>query len=238
MKTLLSELPFVGSLQNLRWGTKAHDLFAVLPLFSWYAFVSIGTLGVISREIGTLSLTHPDLKLVLLILSQLGVMLFTGTALSLLLLRLPPKNGAQGFLPRAAAILGTFLSIAMALLLDPVSVPPAALAVSTVMIFGGTIFAVYAILHLGRSFSLMAEARELVTTGPYARIRHPLYVAEEIAIFGVAIQYFSAAAMAILICQIACQFYRMGREEDVLGETFPEYAAYKARTARLIPGVY
>ncbi|MBV9572111.1 MAG: isoprenylcysteine carboxylmethyltransferase family protein [Alphaproteobacteria bacterium] len=223
---------------DLRWGTKARDLLVVLPLFLWYAYVAVGILHVVTREVGNLSMAHPDWALVLSILSQSAVMLFTGTALSLLLLRLPPKNGAKGILPRAAAILGTFLSIAMALLLAPASVPPAALAVSTVLIFGGTIFAIYAILHLGKSFSLMAEARRLVTTGPYARIRHPLYVAEEIAIFGVAIQYFSAAAVAILICQIACQFYRMGREEDVLSDTFPEYSAYKAHTARLIPGVY
>ena len=38
--------------------------------------------------------------------------------------------------------------------------------------------------------------------------------------------------------QIAFQLRRMHNEEAVLGETFPEYAAYREKTARLVPGIY
>ena len=40
----------------------------------------------------------------------------------------------------------------------------------------GAVFSIWAITHLRSSFGLRAAVRELVTTGPYRRIRHPLYV--------------------------------------------------------------
>jgi protein-S-isoprenylcysteine O-methyltransferase Ste14 len=43
------------------------------------------------------------------------------------------------------------------------------------LIVVGHLLAVYALAWLGRSFSIMAEARRLVTDGPYAVVRHPLY---------------------------------------------------------------
>jgi protein-S-isoprenylcysteine O-methyltransferase Ste14 len=45
-------------------------------------------------------------------------------------------------------------------------------------------------------------------------------------------------AILIVAVQIGCQLYRMHCEEKVLADTFPDYQTYKARTARLLPGVY
>ena len=84
----------------------------------------------------------------------------------------------------------------------------------------------------------MAEARELVTGGPYARVRHPLYVGEGVAIIGATLQFISPLALALLALQICCQLYRMRCEEAVLEGAFPAYAEYRSRTARLLPGVY
>ena len=55
------------------------------------------------------------------------------------------------------------------------------------MIVFGTLASVYCLYYLGRSFSIMACARELVTHGPYGVIRHPLYVAEAITVLGIII---------------------------------------------------
>ena len=63
-------------------------------------------------------------------------------------------------------------------------------------------------------------------------------LAEEIALIGVVMQYFSLWTALLLIVQIAFQLRRMYNEEAVLGENFPEYAIYKKKTARLIPGIY
>jgi protein-S-isoprenylcysteine O-methyltransferase Ste14 len=110
--------------------------------------------------------------------------------------------------------------------------------VSTLLILFGSAAAVIALLQLGRSFSLMAEARQLVTSGPYRLVRHPLYLAEELAIIGISMQFFSLSTAFFLAVQIAFQLRRMHNEEAVLSETFPEYAAYRDKTARLIPSIY
>jgi protein-S-isoprenylcysteine O-methyltransferase Ste14 len=44
--------------------------------------------------------------------------------------------------------------------------------------------------------------------------------------------------MAILILQIGFQLYRMQFEEQVMTDTFPEYADYARRVKRLLPGLY
>jgi protein-S-isoprenylcysteine O-methyltransferase Ste14 len=84
----------------------------------------------------------------------------------------------------------------------------------------------------------MAETRQLVTSGPYRFVRHPLYLTEEIATIGVFMQFASAWTALIFAVQIAFQLRRMHNEELVLSARFPEYVAYRQHTARLIPGIY
>jgi protein-S-isoprenylcysteine O-methyltransferase Ste14 len=55
---------------------------------------------------------------------------------------------------------------------------------------------------------------------------------------GVALQYISPVAFGFLVLQLVFQFYRMGFEEEILSENFPEYVEYMKRTARLVPGIY
>ena len=77
-----------------------------------------------------------------------------------------------------------------------------------------------------------------MTRGPYALVRHPLFLGEMIALVGVALQNLSGSALLLLGLVCAFQFQRMKYEERVLFQIFPEYADYTARTARLVPGVY
>ena len=44
--------------------------------------------------------------------------------------------------------------------------------------------------------------------------------------------------MLIALASIAAQFPRMHYEEEILRASYPGYAAYEARTKRLIPGIY
>jgi protein-S-isoprenylcysteine O-methyltransferase Ste14 len=84
----------------------------------------------------------------------------------------------------------------------------------------------------------MAQARRLVTDGPYHFVRHPLYLAEFIGYLGAFIQYASWISAALLIAQCGFQIRRMLNEETLLQMTFPEYATYATFRARLIPGVW
>jgi protein-S-isoprenylcysteine O-methyltransferase Ste14 len=84
----------------------------------------------------------------------------------------------------------------------------------------------------------MAETRQLVITGPYRFVRHPLYLAEEIATVGVFIEFASIYTGVLLAVQFAFQLRRMQKEEAVLTAKFPDYTIHSQTTARLIPGVY
>jgi len=110
--------------------------------------------------------------------------------------------------------------------------------VSALLTIAGSALAVVVLAQLRGSFSVMAESRELVTAGVYRIVRHPLYLAEEIAAIGVVMQFFSPWTALVLAVQIAFQLRRMANEEVVLTAAFPEYLAYRKRTARILPGIY
>jgi protein-S-isoprenylcysteine O-methyltransferase Ste14 len=144
---------------------------------------------------------------------------------------------APGLAPRLIAFAGSYLMLVLPFFPSSEMSLGASVA-SAALMFLGNGLSVYVLFWLGRSLSIMAEARRLVTTGPYAVVRHPLYVAEELAVLGLFIQFASAWAAVLLVIHIALQFRRMRYEENVLRDTFPEYGEYAQRTRRLIPGIY
>jgi protein-S-isoprenylcysteine O-methyltransferase Ste14 len=78
----------------------------------------------------------------------------------------------------------------------------------------------------------------LVRSGPYRWLRHPLYVCEEIAVFGTLLQFLSPITALIFATHIGIQVCRIIYEEKLLRESFPEYRNYSASTWRLIPFVW
>lgn len=163
--------------------------------------------------------------------------LFLAFLLLLLLTRRPPIEKSRGAFPRLAALAGTYLGVAV-MLLPPRSLGWGAELATALFVLAGTLVSLYAIAGLGRSISLMPEARRLVTGGPYRLMRHPLYFGEALMLLGIALQHVSWRALVIVALQFAFQLKRMECEERVLASSFPDYAAYRARTARLVPYVY
>jgi protein-S-isoprenylcysteine O-methyltransferase Ste14 len=78
----------------------------------------------------------------------------------------------------------------------------------------------------------------LVTTGIYASIRHPLYLAVMALGLAWALGWRSGPALALAALQIPFFDAKARREERWLRERFPEYRDYARRTRRFIPGVY
>ena len=153
------------------------------------------------------------------------------------ILRTRPSGKATGLEPRISALIGSFVMYVI-VLFPRHELSLSLEVVSTALILIGTVGAVIALAQLGRSFSVMAETRQLVTSGPYSFVRHPLYLTEEIAIIGLFMQFVSPWTALLLAMQIGFQLRRMQNEEAVLTASFPEYAAYSQNTARLIPGIY
>lgn len=88
------------------------------------------------------------------------------------------------------------------------------------------------------NFGVMPEVRpgaQLVTGGPYAYVRHPMYLAVLLAAAGLLVGWRGGAHAAAFVVLLAVLHVKAGREEALLAAHFPGYAAYRARTKRLIP---
>lgn len=171
------------------------------------------------------------------VVSRFSTIFFLGLASILFLIRLEPIKKAKGIWPRVMAIAGTFF-VALLTFFPRANLSMTQTVVASLLSLVGTGISVFVLAHLGRSFSLMAEARRLVTTGPYKILRHPLYIFEAVASLGVLLQFFSLYTVLIFLAYCFLQFQRMKNEEAVLELAFPEYRDYKAKTARLVPGIY
>jgi protein-S-isoprenylcysteine O-methyltransferase Ste14 len=111
------------------------------------------------------------------------------------------------------------------------------LAASDLGLAVGIAWALYSLSYLGNRFSIVPEARGLVTSGPYRLVRHPIYLGEIIAGFGLVLPtLFSLHALVLAIFLVA-QLARTYFEERMLRSTYPQYEAYARHTHRLIPFV-
>src|SRR4030095_11162953 len=114
-------------------------------------------------------------------------------------------------------------------------------AIGVVIALSGLLFTVWARVHLGRNWSgtvTIKEGHELITTGPYRFVRHPIYTGLLLAFIGQAIaggQWRGVFAVALALYA----FWRKLRiEERWMREHFGSaYDAYSQRVAALIPFV-
>ncbi|GGF14356.1 protein-S-isoprenylcysteine methyltransferase [Aliidongia dinghuensis] len=204
---------------------------------AWFLLLAtVVALGIGSALTGDRPMTELDYAR---IASKVAVISFLAMMGYLTIVRASPLAQAKGWQPRISAFVGTNLIFIGMLFLSPrTDLGIGAHIASTCLILTGNALCVYVLSHLGRSFSIMAEARKLISNGPYRVVRHPLYFAEQVAIIGVFIQYASVMAAVLIAIHFSFQLRRMFNEERLLRATFPEYAAYMSHTARLIPAIW
>ncbi|QQO22936.1 isoprenylcysteine carboxylmethyltransferase family protein [Bradyrhizobium diazoefficiens] len=87
---------------------------------------------------------------------------------------------------------------------------------------------------------LQAErAQRVISTGPYAHVRHPMYSGMVLFFTGVPLLLGSWWGLAMVPILVALFAIRIGIEERTLREGLPGYADYAARVRyRLVPGVW
>ena len=113
-------------------------------------------------------------------------------------------------------------------------------AIGAVVFASGIALAIWARIHLGSNWGMPMDQKaepELVTSGPYRLVRHPIYSGLLAAVVGTALAT-SLIALILAVVLGGYFYYSASVEEKNLTATFPdEYPAYRSRTKMIIPFV-
>jgi protein-S-isoprenylcysteine O-methyltransferase Ste14 len=216
---------------------KLYDALMRLPYAAFQLFLLVREVAGIRALIAYHPYAGGDWSFVMTLAARVSIVIFIAVLLSFYVSRLRPTRKYSRWNPKITALLGTLFTYLL-LLTPRAPADPLWDGLSTLLLLVGSTTAILVVVDLGRSLSIMPEARKLVTSGLYRRIRHPLYLAEEIAIIGFYLQFRSWLTLPILLIHFYFQIRRMDWEEGILSTAFPEYAGYKQRTYRLLPRLY
>jgi len=118
---------------------------------------------------------------------------------------------------------------------------PALGVVTDLIVLAGLAFTVWARITLGRNWSAevtFKQDHELIESGPYALVRHPIYTGLFFMGLGTAINYGRVIGFVIFAAVCAAIWWKARQEERIMGEHFPgAYADYRTRVHAIIPFV-
>lgn len=228
---------FIGFQHITLMTNKFHDALMRGPIICFTLFFVVRGFDGLRTLIGSHPSLDGDIAFLVNLAARISVIEFLLLLVVFHLVRHRPLKKFDAWTPKVTAMLGLTLSLAVLLL------PRAAEnqwfdGASAALVLAGNTMCILTLMTLGRSISIMPEARELVVEGMYRRIRHPLYLAEEIALVGVFLQFRSWPAATVLVVHLLFQLGRIHWEEKILVEAFPQYQEYRRGTWRLIPGIY
>ena len=216
--------------------TKYYDVIAALPLILWFAYGALQIRPILVNDARLMGSGAATLFTYVQFVSLALVTLFDLLLIYLLVVRDRPVAKSKGVLPRAFGFIGTFFGVSILQL--PVAHLSLGAQIAAALLVGlGSLGSFVVLWRLGKSFSIMPEARRLVTSGPYALARHPLYTVEMVTLCGTALQFAAPWSWVLAATVLALLWIRSHYEEQVLEAAYPEYGAYRARTKRFIPGV-
>jgi protein-S-isoprenylcysteine O-methyltransferase Ste14 len=212
-------------------GGKFYDLLAGLPLIIWFGYGAWKLRPDLAADARSVLLEPDNLMANLRFFALFAAVAFNLLLIYLVVVRTEPIRRTSGVLPRLCGFAGTFLGVGI-LHLKPLVLPLSWQLIATALVFAGSLGSTIVLARLGKSFSIMPEARNLVTSGPYAFARHPLYAVEFLTLLGTAIQFAQPWAAMLALTVIVVQVLRTVFEERVLCQTYPEYARYRTRVKR------
>jgi protein-S-isoprenylcysteine O-methyltransferase Ste14 len=107
---------------------------------------------------------------------------------------------------------------------------------------GGLLFAVWARVHLGRNWSrsvTIKQDHELISTGPYAVVRHPIYTGILTGFLGTAIAVSQVRGFVSFALIFLALWLKLRMEETWMRAQFGEvYANYAQRTSAIVPYLF
>jgi protein-S-isoprenylcysteine O-methyltransferase Ste14 len=182
---------------------------------------------------GLRSIHHPSDFLFLL--QQLLALAYFTMLVVLYSTRLPKRGTDHRAAVVFIAFTGTFSAIAAPFLPGGARREGLVLVADLLATFG-LAYSVWGLAYLRRSFSIIPEARRLVTGGPYSLSRHPVYLGEVVAAIGINLATAGWPGALAVVYFIGCELLRIRWEEGVLGRAFPDdYPGYARRVPRYVP---
>ena len=183
---------------------------------------------------GSLHGVH-QLSDLLFLVQQLLAMAYFTLLVVLYAVRLPRRGTDHRLAVIFIAFSGTFAAIGASFLPGGTRRDSLVL-LGDILATAGLAYSVWGLAYLRRSFSIIPEARRLVTGGPYSLSRHPVYLGEVATALGVNLAtagWLSALAIAYFV---VCELLRIRWEERILAQAFPaEYPEYARRVPRYLP---
>ena len=95
--------------------------------------------------------------------------------------------------------------------------------------------AVWAVVHLGRSFAILVSVRPVVLSGPYRFVRHPMYLGYIFLMIGLVAALGSILVLLLTVIHLLLTVWRARLEEARLSAHSPEYREYVRRAGFLLP---
>lgn len=157
------------------------------------------------------------------------------------LTRAPLRKQAEGWLPSASAYGATLLMPVFCFVCSRWQPEwmngafPSLFVPGVVLWMMGACLGVWSVFYLRKSFSIVPQARTLVTAGPYRLARHPVYACYLLQYAGFVIAHLTPALSAAFVTWLGVVMLRISYEESVLSSAFLEYAEYRQRVGRFMP---
>jgi protein-S-isoprenylcysteine O-methyltransferase Ste14 len=112
---------------------------------------------------------------------------------------------------------------------------------ASILGLGALIFIIKGLIDLGKNLTPLPYPREdgeLVQTGIYGIVRHPLYSGLILAAFGWTIWQMSLSHLIATAVLLIFFDIKANREETWLTQKYPDYLEYRQRVKKIIPGIY
>jgi protein-S-isoprenylcysteine O-methyltransferase Ste14 len=151
-------------------------------------------------------------------------------------IREPAREGTRRgeFLVPALSLIMPFLAMNVPSLLPT----PYSISYGFLVAMFGAALAISSFIYLRRSFAIMPAVRNVVTSGPYQFVRHPLYLGELMYAIGMVMLGFNILSVVLVVLSVVILAMRVKIEERKLLR-YPEYVSYAHKVRyRMIPPLF
>ena len=159
---------------------------------------------------------------------------YASTMAIILITKARPRARYDTFWPNFLAAFGGF-GVYLFGMLEPSQARLVGAGLPLLLLASGPALALLSLFYLRRSFSVTPQADRLCRSGPYAIIRHPMYIGHILSLLGLALLFGTWQALLLSAALSLLQLRRAYFEERLLLSNFSEYPAYMSNTGSFFP---